>query len=494
MHAAGTHHFTPIRVLRWLAYLLGFILLVLAIIIVAFALQARARLPDLRPWHTVQLQNEFRSDKASAPKTFSEYLALEEKLFAEVREEILNNPKTADTLHWGRYTPNTKAAQLAFDTIYNHSYELAPTSEVRGSVLLVHGLTDSPYAMRALAETFVKEGYYVVALRLPGHGTVPAGLLDVSWEDWLAAVKLAAQYTAEKSGANKPFIAGGFSTGAALVTLYSLHSLEDESLPTPQQLHLVSAAIGITPFASLTNIISSLSFIPGLEKSNWVDVSPEYDPYKYGSMPVNAAKQIYNLTVELQHSFDQFTLDQLAKMPQVHAYQSIVDSTVSSREVVRGLLNRLPENGHELIAFDLNRHADMDGLIAPGPLQDFETLKAATDMPFKITLITNRDRHSRAVAAYTREAHTSEVSVKDLDFIWPEGVFSVGHASLPFTIDDPVYGLSPPINEDDTYNIGALAVKGESGALIVGLSEFARLRCNPFFDVIRTNVVATLDP
>jgi hypothetical protein len=181
-------------------------------------------------------------------------------------------------------------------------------------------------------------------------------------------------------------------------------------------------------------------------------------------------------------------------MPQVHAYQSIVDSTVSSRQVVRGLLHRLPEQGHELIAFDLNRHANMEGLIAPGPLEDFEMLKAATDLPFRVTLITNQGRDSRMVAAYTREARTSEVLVKELDLVWPDGVYSVGHASLPFAIDDPIYGLSAPTNKDGAYNIGALALKGESGALIIGMGDFARLRCNPFFDVIRTNVIATLDP
>jgi esterase/lipase len=42
--------------------------------------------------------------------------------------------------------------------------------------------------MRALADTLYAQGYYVLALRLPGHGTVPAGLADVNWRDWYAAV------------------------------------------------------------------------------------------------------------------------------------------------------------------------------------------------------------------------------------------------------------------------------------------------------------------
>jgi hypothetical protein len=34
--------------------------------------------------------------------------------------------------------------------------------------------------------------------------------------------------------------------------------------------------------------------------------------------------------------------------------------------------------------------------------------------------------------------------------------------------------------------------RGEDGALVVPLGTFARLRSNPFFDVIRAKVVATL--
>jgi hypothetical protein len=72
-------------------------------------------------------------------------------------------------------------------------------------------------------------------------------------------------------------------------------------------------------------------------------------------------------------------------------------------------------------------------------------------------------------------------------------VFSVGHVSLPFPIDDPVYGLVRS-SVGTQYNIGAVAAKGEGGALVVGLDAFARLRSNPFFDVIRNHVVETLNP
>jgi hypothetical protein len=37
-----------------------------------------------------------------------------------------------------------------------------------------------------------------------------------------------------------------------------------------------------------------------------------------------------------------------------------------------------------------------------------------------------------------------------------------------------------------------MAVRGESGALVLSLGAFSRLRCNPFFDFVRSKIVATL--
>jgi alpha-beta hydrolase superfamily lysophospholipase len=480
------------RLAKWLAIAAGVGAIVLATIVVVFALQARARLPDLHAWHRDRGVQDFRINTLSSPQSFGEYRALEEKLFADIKSRILGDPDEADRSKLSRYNPNSVVAHLALDTAYNRSFELAPTGIPRGSVLLVHGLTDSPYSMRAVADTFVAQGFYVVALRLPGHGTTPAGLLDVSWEDWYGAVVLAAKYASSRGGSGKPFLAGGHSTGAALVTLYSIRALQDASLPRPEQLYLISAAIGISPFAVLTNVLSGMSFVPGFEKAKWLDVLPEYDPYKYNSFPVNAANQIYKLTRAVQNSLGQLTAEQLAAFPRVHAYQSVVDSTVTAEEVVRGLLGRLPARGNELIAFDINRYENIDGFVAQGPLDDLERLRTAVDLPFRITLIANRAHDTRGMAAFTREARSPEVVEKELPYEWPQGVFSVGHVSLPFAIDDPVYGLTPPANAEPRFNLGAISARGESGALTVSLGTFARLRSNPFFDVIRTNIIESL--
>ena len=41
----------------------------------------------------------------------------------------------------------------------------------------------------------------------------------------------------------------------------------------------------------------------------------------------------------------------LAQLPPVLAFQSVMDSTVSTRAVVSGLFDQLPANGSELVVF-----------------------------------------------------------------------------------------------------------------------------------------------
>src|SRR5688572_29947227 len=459
-----------INVRRWLikplVYLAALAVTVLVTIVLVYAVQARINLGDLHAWHRIVLREEAGPAHPEAFESFEAYRRQEERLFAELRERIYSADE-ADTFALGRYNPRSVVAQLALDTPYNRSYELAPAGEPRGSVLLMHGLSDSPYAMRGIAEVFQSEGFHVVALRLPGHGTVPSGLREVRWQDWYAAVEAAAKYAAARGGSGKPFYIGGFSTGAALAALYTVRSLEDAALTKPQGVYLVSPAIGISPSAVLTNVISGLAFIPAFEKSRWLDVFPEYDPYKYNSFPVNAARQINALTGVLADALDDAGgRGRLAAMPRVVAFQSIVDSTITAREVARGLLARSPRADHELVVFDVNRIDAIQGLIAPGPLEDLETIRDATNQPFRMTLIGSSGPDTRAVAAYTREAGAAEVAKTELGLEWPNTVFSLGHVALPFPADDPVYGLAPP-GAKPSFNLGSVAVRGETGALVL---------------------------
>jgi esterase/lipase len=472
---------------KWIARLLLLAGGVLATIVLVFAFQARLKHPDLQAWHRLRLREEFHAGRKDVA-SFADYLRLEERLFAELRERLLDDPLAADPYALGRYHPGSAPARLALETPYNRSYELK-ASDPRGVALLVHGLSDSPYSMRALAEVFQSQGYDVLVLRLPGHGTIPSMLRDVAWQDWFEAVTLAAREAARRAGPGRPFVAGGHSTGAALLTLLSARSLADPSLPRPERLYLMSPAIGISDLAVLTNVISGLSFIPWFEKSEWIDVLPEYDPYKYNSFAVNAAKQIARVTRALRRALgDAGEAGLLEEMPRVVVFHSLVDATVKTTDVVQGLLALLPARGHELVVFDVNRHAAILGLLGPAPIEYLERIRNAPELPFRITLIGNREETSLEMAAYSRDAGSREVRVEALPLAWPAGVFSLGHVAIPFPPDDPVYGVTPADDGRPRFALGAFPARGENGALLVPAGMLARLRSNPFFDVIRSKV------
>ena len=122
-----------------------------------------------------------------------------------------------------------------------------------GGVLLLHDLSDSPYSLRSVGELLYRRGYHVVGLRIPGQGTAPSGLLDAHWEDWAAAVRMAATHVASKVGPNRPLFVFGYSNGAALSVEYALASLEEDNLRTPDGLVLLSPAIGVSRVAALAS-------------------------------------------------------------------------------------------------------------------------------------------------------------------------------------------------------------------------------------------------
>lgn len=179
----------------------------------------------------------------------------------------------------------------------NAPFELMPTAgfqagrskPYRRGVLLTHGLTDSPYFMRHLADFFAQNGFRVMAVLLPGHGTQPGDLLEATWREWAKAVAYGTDRLAEE--VDEVYLAG-CSTGA---TLSVYHSLRDQRV---RGLCLFSPALRITPLAALAGWHSLYSWL--LPSAKWLAVLPDIDCYKYESFPNNAAAQVYALTKQLR--------------------------------------------------------------------------------------------------------------------------------------------------------------------------------------------------
>ncbi len=198
----------------------------LVVLLVVFGLYLKSR-PELAVWHLADLDEEFTA--ASEVETFADYLDLEDRLFAQLNHEVYARTPTGEHRLINRYSRGSLSDPERWSPNWNRSFEL-PAPNPRAGVLLLHGMSDSPYSLRALGQSLNAAGAVVVGLRVPGHGTAPSGLVEVTWQDMAAAVRLAMLHLAHEAR-GRPLYIVGYSNGAALGVHYALQTLEDASLP-----------------------------------------------------------------------------------------------------------------------------------------------------------------------------------------------------------------------------------------------------------------------
>jgi len=474
------------RVLRYAAWTC-----VLAVAGVLVALLVRAfdarGMPDLMPWHRIVPATELRADTLPATASWADCLAAEQRVFDEVRDRLAAAP-VAGALRYD-------VARRPWPHDWNRSFESTPAVP-RGGVLLLHGLTDSPYSVRALAATYERAGFAVIAPRLPGHGTVPGSLLEVRWQDWRAVARIAMRELRQRVGAGRPIHVLGYSTGAALALDYSLDALDgDAGLPLPDHLVLVSPMIGLRPFASLSRWLPLFGAIAYFEKSRWIDILPEFNPFKYNSFPANGALQSHLLTARVQARIAAAAArGRIARMPPILAFQSVLDATVSSAAVVHALFDRLPANGSELVLYDINRANLLAPIIRPAAAGQLDALRRGEPHAYRLVVIANLAPDTPEVGERVFEPAAAEARERPLGLAFPAEVYSLTHVALPFPCDDPLYGLAPRADEDYGVHLGTLSLRGERGALQVGAEQLQRLTCNPFHADLVRRVAATLPP
>ncbi|MHC4961990.1 MAG: alpha/beta hydrolase [Planctomycetota bacterium] len=419
--------------LKWtIRILLRTVLAALVVFVTILLVRAfdTRRMPDLQVWHTVKLSNEFERSVFGSDITFQQYTDLEEKLFAELDEKVFFEMGSSKQDKYNRYARSSLSCTDRFSQNWNRSFELVP-DRIEGGILLIHGLTDSPYSMKDLAELFYKDNFYVLALRMPGHGTVPAGLTDVSWKDWMAALKIGVAHVRQKAGSDHPFYLAGYSNGGALSLLYTLESLGTDDFVSPDRVFLFSPAIGITKFAVMAQWLKLTSVVPYFEQSKWNSIAPEYDPFKYNSFPLNAAEQSRNLSKKVQKSvIDCQKKGILSKLPPVMTFQSAVDSTVIAGDVVR-FYNKLSPNGHELIVFDTNQRALLKNFLKTSPLASLNESGISDKRNYTLAIITNKNPDSEDIIARTQDENTNSFNDIPLNLSWPDGIYSAGWHLFP---------------------------------------------------------------
>ena len=450
-----------------------------------------SRAPPLLPWHK-QVPEELAAG-AIDQLDWQGWTAHESALFDAVDASIPADLPARYAVPSNRYSTTSPMHRSRRTEDWNRSFVLEPDGPARGAVVLLHGLTDAPYSMRHIARHYRVRGFVAVGVRLPGHGTVPGGLTGSGRADWRAATRLAVR-EARRRVPDGPLHIVGYSTGAALALSHALDAVDEPDLGRPDHIVLVSPMVGVSALARFAGVLGWPAVFPAFARAAWVDIRPEFNPYKYNSFPVRAARESSLLSRDVQTELAARVENaSITQLPPILAFQSTIDATVSTPAVIDALFGLLPGNGSELVLFDFDRRAGLGPLLRAGNATP-ESLLRPPPREYAVCVHSNAGREDQQVVETCTPAGTTKDIVREAGRRFPAEVYSLSHVALPFPVHDGLYGLEPDPADIPGVNLGAISARGERGMLVVPAADFARLTSNPFFDAILDRLDQLLVP
>jgi hypothetical protein len=138
---------------RSITRLLKWTLLSILVIGVAFlAVRSYRSLggPELQPWHTF-VPVEWSVQRMDAGN-WAGYVAQEERIMASIAAEVSQKLPPESRVPINRYFTESPVYPARFAQNWNRSYVMVPDGKPSGVVVLLHGLTDSPYSLRHVAK------------------------------------------------------------------------------------------------------------------------------------------------------------------------------------------------------------------------------------------------------------------------------------------------------------------------------------------------------
>ena len=179
-------------------------------------------------------------------------------------------------------------------------------------IVLVHGFTGSPAAMRPWAEYLNARGYSVRVPRLPGHATKPADLNNVKWQEWPA--KVAFEIAELQKHCSQIFVTGLSMGGGTTLNIAASHGEK------------LSGIILVNPMIHVRGVTPTLAYLISrvikFGKSVGNDIKRKgVTEYSYDKLPFRGIHQLLtmlkitraalpNIKVPMQlfHSVDDHTL------------------------------------------------------------------------------------------------------------------------------------------------------------------------------------------
>jgi carboxylesterase len=191
------------------------------------------------------------------------------------------------TAHAVDFKDCTQLKEQCFDVqnFPQKSFFMAGTDKTKVAVF-VHGLSDSPYFTKDIAQFLNSQGYYVYSVLLSGHGLTPEALLDISSSQWLNDVKRTIRKALSETGA-KQVVLSGFSLGGVLVT-----DLAEDAYWKNK----ISKLILMAPAFEVKNQYAPiLCAADAYYVKTWASDSPGSTPVKYNKLALKAVCELLGL-------------------------------------------------------------------------------------------------------------------------------------------------------------------------------------------------------
>lgn len=218
---------------------------------------------------------------------------LRKKVFDKIHHCDLENFHRDYDIHFDKNFSKDKSIGAPFflDSRVKASAKVRSTA-----VLLIHGYKSAPKEVAALANFLNGFGLKVYAVRLRGHGTAPADLKNVTWQEWYDSVQRG--YAALQNIATRVVIVG-FSTGGLLALLSCSHKK-----------NYAKKLCGIVSINAATKLVGiKTRMVPGINlwnemldkfhvekgKFEFVDDAPENPDINYGRNYIKAVNELEKL-------------------------------------------------------------------------------------------------------------------------------------------------------------------------------------------------------
>ncbi|MBU2979429.1 lysophospholipase [Alteromonas sp. C1M14] len=217
---------------------------------------------------------------------FDKFSALYEQRFGQVRACL--NPTSS------RFSVCSPALRNDGNAPYI-LHHAKPTEKV---VVLLHGLSDSPFYMRGIAQALFDEGMNVIVPLNVGHGQLDA-------DDEMSDSELAARWSAHLSDVVKiapslgdKIYLGGFSTGGALAVKQYLHHPEGI-----EGILLFSGALALDSGVEKLSRIWGIQWVARLLDGDYITQGP--NPYKYPTIASFAGLELMEIINDIREQFEQ---------------------------------------------------------------------------------------------------------------------------------------------------------------------------------------------